>query len=415
MNAPRREARAEVATRDRRSVLRGAAVAGLAPAVLAATATRTLAQAGGGASGGAGQVPPPRLVARPMPRIEQPFPRPEGERVGFAVVGLGSFALNQIVPSFGEARQAKLAALVSGSAEKAREVGRAYGVGPEHLYGYDDFDRIAQDPSVQVVYVITPNSLHEEFVVRAAKAGKHVLCEKPMAPTADACERMIAACRQADRRLMVAYRAQYEPFNMKAIELCRGGELGRIKLVNSDHGRTLDPQDPADQWRMSRELAGGGSLVDIGIYSLQAARYLTGEEPVEVRAMVSSTEGDPRFREVEETCLFQLRFPSGAVASLSSSYGHADVKRIQVMGEQASLELDPATDYYKHNLWVRTKQQERKVQVEDGNQFALQMDHMAGCVLEGKEPRTPGEEGLRDVRIMAAIYESAREGRAVRL
>jgi predicted dehydrogenase len=143
---------------------------------------------------------------------------------------------------------------------------------------------------------------------------------------------------------MVAYRARYEPYNTRAIELCRSGELGAVKLVTSDHGRTLDPQDPADQWRMSAELAGGGSLVDVGIYSLQAARYLTGEEPVEVRGVVHSTEGDPRFREVEETCLFQLRFPSGALASCSSSYGYADVKRIQAMGEKATLELDPATD-----------------------------------------------------------------------
>jgi predicted dehydrogenase len=263
--------------------------------------------------------------------------------------------------------------------------------------------------------VVTPKALHEEFVVRAAKAGKHVLCEKPMVPTAAACERMIAACADAGRKLMVAYRARYEPYNLTAIDLCRKGELGAIKLVTSDHGRQLDPDDSADQWRMSKALAGGGSLVDVGIYSLQAARYLTGEEPVEVRGLVHSTPGDSRFREVEETCLFQLRFRSGALASCSSSYGHADVKRIQVIGADATLELDPATDYYERKMWLRTKEEERQLELEDKNQFAAEMDHMAECVLTGGAPRTPGEEGLRDVRIMEAIYASAAEREVVQL
>jgi predicted dehydrogenase len=166
---------------------------------------------------------------------------------------------------------------------------------------------------------------------------------------------------------------------------------------------------------MSRALAGGGSLVDVGIYSLQAARYLTGEEPVEVRGLVRSTPGDARFREVEETCLFQLRFPSGALASCSSSYGHAEVKRIQVMGADATLELDPATDYHERKMWLRTKEEERQLELEDANQFAAEMDHMAECTLTGGTPKTPGEEGLQDVRIMEAIYASAKEREVVQL
>jgi glucose-fructose oxidoreductase len=387
----------------RRRFLHGAS-AGLAGPVLASAAA---AQEAGG---------PVAPAARPMPKLEEPMPAPQGERVGFAVVGLGKFALGQILPAFAEAKHARLAALVSGSPEKAREVGRHHGVGEAHLYGYGDLERLADDDVVQVVYVITPNALHEEFVVRAAKAGKHVLCEKPMAPTAVACERMIAACREAGRKLMIAYRAQYEPHNLAAIDLCRNGELGTLKLVTSDHGRQLDPEDPADQWRMRKAVAGGGSLVDIGIYSLNAARYLTGEEPVEVRGMVHSTPGDARFAEVEETCLFQLRFPSGAVASLSSSYGHAEVKRIQVMGTEATLELDPATDYEKHQMWLRTKQEERQLQPKEASQFAAEMDHLAECVLGGQELKTPGEEGLRDVRLMEAIYASAaRAGEPVQL
>ncbi|HEY8565577.1 MAG TPA: Gfo/Idh/MocA family oxidoreductase [Beijerinckiaceae bacterium] len=374
-----------------------------------------LAQGPIGSAGAAATQDAPRAVGRPQPRMEKEMPEPPGRRLGYAIVGLGKFALNQIIPAFAEAKHAKLAALVSGDRAKADKVAQVYGVDPGAIYDYGTFDRIADNRAVDIVYVITPNALHPEFTLRAFAAGKHVLCEKPMAPTAADCERMIAAGRQAGRKLMIAYRAQYEPFNLEAMRLARAGDLGTIRYVTSDHGRPLDPKDPADQWRMVKSLAGGGSLYDIGIYSLQAARYMTGEEPIEVQAFISSPEGDPRFREVEDLCAFQLRFPSGALASLSSSYSTASVKRFQVFGSKASLVLDPATEYYKHELVLKTEKEERKPEIEEGNQFALQMDHFAQAVMENREPKTPGEEGLRDVRIMQAVYQAAATGRPVGL
>ncbi|WP_262031922.1 Gfo/Idh/MocA family protein [Microvirga sp. Mcv34] len=354
-------------------------------------------------------------VGRPMPEMERPMPEAPGRRLGYAVVGLGQFALNQIIPSFARSQSSKLVALVSGNRDKALHVAECYGVVQKNIYDYQSFDRIADNDEIDIVYIILPNALHAEFTVRAFQAGKHVLCEKPMAVTVEECDAMIRAGREADRRLMIAYRAQYEPYNMEAIRMAREGELGTIRLVTSDHGRILDPSVPADQWRMVKSLAGGGSLYDIGIYSLQAARYITGEEPVEVSGYITSDRNDPRFAEIEDLVAFQLRFPSGALANLTSSYSTSPVKRIQVFGSKASLVLDPATEYERHQMMVKTGKEERRVQMPEGNQFAAEMDHLAKVVMENREPKTPGEEGLRDIRILQAVYRAAREGKPVLL
>ncbi|UVF20968.1 Gfo/Idh/MocA family oxidoreductase [Microvirga terrae] len=399
---------------SRRLFLRGTGGGLLLGSALAA-AGPSFAQSSGASGGGGSTLPPDRPTGRPMPEMEKAMPEAPGKRLGYAIVGLGQFALNQIIPSFAESKSSKLVALVSGNRDKALQVAERYGVQQKNIYDYQSFDRIADNDEIDIVYIILPNALHAEYTVRAFKAGKHVLCEKPMAVTAEECETMIRAGREADRKLMIAYRAQYEPYNMEAIRMAREGELGKIRLVTSDHGRILDPKVPADQWRMVKALAGGGSLYDIGIYSLQAARYITGEEPVEVSAHISSDTSDPRFREIEELVAFQLRFPSGALASLTSSYSTSPVKRIQVFGSKASLVLDPATEYERHQMMVKTEKEERRVQSPEGNQFAAEMDHMAKAVLEKREPKTPGEEGLRDIRIMQAVYRAAQEGRPVSL
>ncbi len=388
------------------SLLVGSALAIAGPAV---------AQSAGGAVDSSSR-PPSRSTGRPFPEMEKEMPHEPGKRLGYAIVGLGQFALNQIIPSFAQSKSSKLVALVSGNRQKAEQVADRYGVEHRNIYGYDDFDRIADNEEVDIVYIILPNALHAEYTARAFKAGKHVMCEKPMAPTVEECEAMIRAGREADRKLMIAYRAQYESYNLEAIRMAREGELGKIRLVTSDHGRILDPKVPADQWRMVKALAGGGSLYDIGIYSLQAARYITGEEPLEVAsAQISSDPSDPRFKEVEDLVTFQLRFPSGVLANLSSSYSTSPVKRIQVFGSKASLVLDPATEYWRHQMMVKTEKEERRVQIPEGNQFANEMDHLVQAILENRDPKTPGEEGLRDVRIMQAVYRAAAEGRPVSL
>ena len=353
-------------------------------------------------------------VGRPMPTLEQPLPDALDRRVGIAVVGLGAFALGQILPSFGETRHARLAGLVSGDAAKARRVADAHGVPHAHVYTYDDADRIADDPAIDAVYLILPNALHRAWTERFARAGKHVLVEKPMAVTERECEAMIRACETAGRTLMVAYRAQYDPYNLAAIDVLRKGTIGEPTVIVSDHGRALEPSEPRDTWRMRTALAGGGPLYDVGIYALNATRYLTGEEPVEIKAMIDDRPPHPK-SDVESTVVWTMRFPSGVLATCSTSYVYQTTKRYHVLGTKGSLELAPATDYYERTLRVTTDKGTMETKVPYRNQFAAEMDHFAECVRTGKPPRTPGEEGLRDVRLMQAIYRAARTGRTVRL
>lgn len=360
---------------------------------------------------------PARIVAQAAPAPADEPSMPSEKKLGWAIVGLGKFATQQLIPSFSECKRSKLVALVSGDRGKAERIAQQYGVNPKNIYNYQNYDTIRNNPEVDVIYIVLPNGMHAEYTIRGAQAGKHIMCEKPMANTVKDCQAMIDACRKANKKLMIAYRAQYEPYNLAAIAIARGTqkELGKLKAIVADHGRILDPKDPADQWRMDKELAGGGSLPDIGIYSLNAARYITGEEPVEITAMMYSTPGDPRFREVEENVNFMLRFPSGVIANCTSSYGYSDVKRYQVFGADGTLELDPATDYYRHRLYVERDKVREERNIEEKNQFALEIDHLSECVMQNKQPKTPGEEGLQDVKLIQTIYEAARTGRTIKL
>ena len=359
---------------------------------------------------------PASSAAQTVPASSNEQPVPPEKKLGWAIVGLGKFATQQLIPSFAECKRSKLVALVSGDRTKAEGIAQKYGVNPKNIYNYQNYDTIRDNPEVDIIYIVLPNAMHAEYTIRGAQAGKHSMCEKPMATTVQDCQAMIDACNKADRKLMIAYRAQYEPYNLAAIEIARQKkELGQLKAIVADHGRNLDPSDKADRWRMDKKLAGGGSLMDIGIYSLQAARYITGEEPVEINAMMYSTPGDPRFKEVEENVNFVLRFPSGVLANCTSSYGYSDVKRYQVFGEKGWLELDPATDYYKHRLVVGREQTREEMKLQEKNQFALEIDHLSECVMQNKQPKTPGAEGLQDVKLMQLIYEAAQTGKTIKV
>ncbi|MBW4593561.1 MAG: Gfo/Idh/MocA family oxidoreductase [Brasilonema angustatum HA4187-MV1] len=360
-------------------------------------------------------IKPTRILAQAAPApSNEPSLSPE-KKLGWAIVGLGEFATKQIMPSFAECKKSKLVALVSGDRAKAEKYAQQYSVNPKNIYNYQNYDSIRNNPEVDIIYIILPNALHAEYTIRGVQAGKHIMCEKPMAITVAECQAMIDAAKKANRKLMIAYRAQYEPYNLAAIELARSGKLGKLKLITSDHGRNLNPKEPQDRWRVQKKLAGGGSLYDIGIYSLQAARYITGDEPVAISAMIYSTPNDPRFREVEENVNFVLRFPSGVLANCSSSYGYSNTKRIQVFGSDAVLELDPATDYYKHRLIIKSKNGNQEQKIEDNNQFALEIDHLSESIIQNKQPKTPGEEGLQDVKLMQLIYEAARTGKTIKV
>lgn len=355
---------------------------------------------------------PDDLAGRPLPDLDRPLGLPPDERVGFALVGLGAFALGQIAPAFAQSRRARLAAVVSGNADKARTVADAYGLGRDHVYAYDDFDRIAQDETVDVVYVLLPNAFHRDWTERAFAAGKHVLCEKPMAPTVADCEAMIAAAERAGKRLMVGYRVHFEPLNQKAKQIIAQGDIGAPRVVVADHMRTLDLSDLRDQWRAKKGLAGGGSLYDIGIYSVNGARFLLGEEPTEVRVRLLPGSGDPEVT-VEEGVAWTMQFGSGAVASCTCGYRAFEAKRIHVQGASGEITLAPESDYYANTLTVATGETRTEHSGRTALQFPDMLDEMAASVQENRAPSTPGGEGLRDVRILEAILRAAETGGVV--
>ncbi len=352
------------------------------------------------------------------PSDPPPAPLPSEERLGFAVVGLGRLSLEQLLPAFGECKKSKLAALVSGTPEKLKAVARQYGVKPEACYSYDRFEDLKDNPEVKAVYIVLPNAMHREYTERAAAIGKHVLCEKPMSVSAADARVMVDACKAANVRLMIAYRIQYEAYNLHLAKLVRGKTFGRLVGMSATNVQTV-AENGAQQWRHKRAMAGGGSLPDIGLYCLNTARFLTGEEPVEIMATQYSPRNDPRFADVEETVSFMLRFPSNFIANCFTSYGARDDKHQRLNFETASVDMPNAYMYRGQEMMITHRDGDYtakdRLVITPNNQFAAEIDHMADCVRDNRVPRTPGEEGLQDHILMEAIYQSAREGVPVRL
>jgi predicted dehydrogenase len=341
---------------------------------------------------------------------------PPAERIGYAVVGLGRLTVGRLLPALAKCRYSRLSALVSGDPAKARKLAQQYGLAEQSIYNYDNFDRIAANPDVKVVYIVLPNSMHGEFTIRAARAGKHVLCEKPMANSVAECQQMIDACPQAQRTLMIAYRSQYEPLTRSLLKMARENRLGELREFISANSQNMG--DPA-QWRLKKALAGGGPLPDVGIYCINAARFLSGEEPTEVLGSMRNNPADPRFREVEESVQFTLRFPSGFSATCSSGYNSHKSQFLRLQGTLGWGELDPAYAYEGNRLRYGILENGREVihepSIAASDQFMLEIDHMSQCVRQDRQPHTPGEESLQDQRIIEAIYASAQGGKVVRL
>ncbi len=371
----------------------------------------------GGVSDGAVRFPAWRGTAD-TPSAPPPAPLPPDQRVGFAIVGLGRLALEQILPAFAASMKARPVALVSGSPDKMRTVARQYGIAPAACYSYEDFDRIRDDPAIKAVYLVLPNSMHRAFCERAARAGKHVLTEKPMSVGSADGQAMVDACAAAGVKLMVAYRIQYEPYNRRVMSMVRSRAFGGTLAYHGINTQTV-ASDGALQWRHKKAMAGGGSLFDIGLYCLNTARFMTGEEPSEIFATTYSRPDDPRFAEVEETVSFMLRFPSGTIANCFTSYGGRDDKHQRINLEAAVIDMPNAFQYVGQRMTVASRQQdmtsENSLVLPHKDQFALELDHMADCVLTGRRPYTPGEEGVQDHRLMEAIYQSAHMGQPVKL
>lgn len=328
----------------------------------------------------------------------------DAQRVGYAVIGLGRIA-GHFMPGVRASSSSQITGLVSGHRDKADRIAAEYGVAAGSIYSYDNFDSIADNKSIQAVYVALPNSMHAEYTIRAAKAGKHVLCEKPMAVSVSECEAMIAACRQNHVKLMIAYRCHFEPTNLRAVKLLRDGAIGQVQTIESTYGFNIRP----GEWRLSKKMAGGGPLYDVGIYSLNACRYLTGEEPAAISAYASVIDHDGRFKEVEENVSWTMKFPSGIVASCATTYGGVMSGFFRVHGDKGWVEADPAFNYEGLHLradYAGTKLDEPNA-ARDPYQFTAEADHFSQCIQKNQESTTPGEEGLRDMQYITMIYRSA--------
>jgi predicted dehydrogenase len=329
------------------------------------------------------------------------------KKLGFALCGLGSLSTHQIAPALAKTQRCRLAGIITGTQAKAVKWQAQHHLAERNIYNYETMHRIADDPDIDVVYVVTPNALHLDYALIAAQAGKHVLCEKPMEISVQRCERMIEAVKAAGRMLAIGYRCRFEPHHLECARIARDRDLGALKMIDAHFGFSIEPS----VWRLNRALAGGGPLMDVGIYALQATRYLTGEEPVWVSA--TTTKGDAaRFSEVEESVLWQAKFSGGTISHCGTTYNGAPTGYFRAIAERGWFGLDPAFNYDG----IRGLRSDgRSIELPQIDQFAAEMDDFARCITEGGASKVPGEEGLRDVRIMMAIYQSARLGRPIEL
>jgi predicted dehydrogenase len=330
-------------------------------------------------------------------------------RIRYAVVGLGHIAQVAVLPAFKHARNAVLAGLVSGSPQKLKKLAEKYRV--ENAWSYEEYEDCLQSGEIDAVFIALPNDLHRKYMIRAGRAGIHVLCEKPLAVTRGDCEEMIRVASKNRVKLMTAYRLHNEETNLCASELVASGKLGEPRFFNSCF--SFQVTDP-DNIRLKRK-RGGGTLYDIGIYCLNATRYIFRSEPTEVFAF-SARGGDKRFREIDEMTSVVMRFPDERLATFTTSFGAGDVDYYEVVGTKGSLRVEPAFEYTGVLSYIlKVGDKERKKTFSARDQFAAEISYFSNCILKRKEPEPSGLEGLIDVQIIEALYQSARTGKPVKL
>jgi glucose-fructose oxidoreductase len=361
------------------------------------------------ALGVAGTLAAPGLSAfqavHPVP-AESSFPgllTGKQKRVGIALIGLGNYSTNQLAPALQETKTAYLAGIVTGTMDNEKLWAERYNIPKRNIYNYENFDEIATNRDIDIVYVVLPNSMHKEFTIRAANAGKHVICEKPMALNAQECIEMIAACRENGVGLSIGYRLHYEPYTREVMRLGQEKVFGSVLHINCGAAWRATS---FDSWHWDKEM-GGGAMMDMGVYPLQAARYVTGEEPVSVTAQTFITRPG-RYEGVDEATTFQLEFPGGTVASLDTGF-HASFDHLYAFAEKGWFELRPFSSY--RGISGRTSREE--LNLPQINQQAVQMDEDAKNFMAGLPMRVPGEEGLRDMLVVDAVFESIRTGKQV--
>ena len=345
------------------------------------------------------------LAAAPL-LTKDLFAQAPASKLGVALVGLGSLATNQIAPALLKTRNCRLAGIVTASPAKAAEWQKKYGIPASSTYTYDTMHKMAKNKDIDIVYVVTPNSLHLPHSMAAAAAGKHVFCEKPLEINTERCQQILDACKKAGVQLGVAYRLQFEANNLECVRLAKEKVLGDVKIIDANFGFAIG--DPT-QWRLKHELAGGGALMDVGIYCLQTARMLTGEDPIWISATEVKT--DPvKFKEVDETISWQMKFPSGVISHSVSTYAANGLMGFRAATSKGWFGLEPAY-YYTNNRGRRSDGAEINIPVAD--QFATELDDFADCIISKRQTKVSGEMGLSDVKYLMAIYDSIKKGRPV--
>lgn len=333
----------------------------------------------------------------------------QGPQLRVAIMGLGSYG-TRVAEAMKDCTKAKLVGVISGTPSKVKEWQTKYGIPEKNCYNYDNFDQIKNNPDIDAVYIITPNALHKDQCLRVAKAGKHVICEKPMGLNAAEGQAMVDGCKKANVKLLVGYRMHFEAKTLEIIKMRKAGDFGKVLFFQGLCGFRIG--DPT-QWRLNYKLAGGGAMMDIGIYAVNGSRYMVGEEPVWVTAQETKT--DPvKFKEgVDETIQFQFGFPGGAVASCLSTYSMNGLDRFFLNGEKGFAEMQPSTGYGP----IKARTNAGELTHAHVTHQTVQMDEMADIILNGKQPVVPvdGEEGVKDLKIMDAIYLAAKTAKKVDL
>jgi predicted dehydrogenase len=327
------------------------------------------------------------------------------KKLGVALVGLGSYATGQLAPALQETAHCYLAGIVTGTASKAATWKEKYNIPDKNIYNYDNYDALKDNPDIDIIYIVLPNSMHAEYTIRGFEAGKHVICEKPMAINVADCDKMIAAAKKANKFLSIGYRLHYDPYHLDMIRMGTQKEYGEIKKIVAEF---LQPSIKGE-WRLDKKYSGGGPLMDLGIYCLQGVMYITGMEPVAVTAQTFSVSDKEKFNDIEETLDWQMEMPKGIIAACRTSYS-GSANRIKAEAEKGWFELDPA--FYYDGLKGNTADG-KIISHAPLSQQAKQMDGIALAIKNNQNSIVPGEMGRRDVKIIEAIYKAMKTGKRV--
>ena len=327
------------------------------------------------------------------------------KKLGIALVGLGKYSTGQLAPALMETKHCYLAGIVTGSESKIPEWKVKYNIPDSNIYSYENFDEIINNKEIDILYIVLPNALHAEYVIRGAKAGKHIICEKPIAINMRQCDEMIKACKDAGKLLSIGYRLHFEPHHRDAMKMGQSKVFGELTYIHAGHGSS-----GTKGWRLDKRLAGGGPLMDLGIYCIQVARYTTGMEPIAVTAKEGKKTNPALFDGIEESLSWEMEFPDGLTAFCETSYS-SEMNILHADATHGWFELSPAYEY----IGIKGKTATGFINYPAVNQQALQIDDFAHAILTNSEVKVPGEMGRQDIMIIQAIYEAMKTGNRVEI